>query len=255
MNISFIKSSIILSLVIFLLAPVYGQTCTDNSECAAGLYCEKYPGNCAGVGMCAPRPEACITLWDPVCGCDGVTYGNACDAAAFGVNVRYGGECVPGPPCSSSSTCNVGYYCDKAYGDCDGQGTCEPVPTGECPQTFAPVCGCDGVTYAGECEAAKALTSVAHVTECSPPTCLGNDDCSMFDYCHKADGDCDGTGVCEAIPAGCPEVLSPVCGCDNVTYVNDCEAAAAGVSVAYAGECSSSACLNNDDCIGPGSYC
>jgi hypothetical protein len=43
--------------------------------------------------MCAPIPDACITLWDPVCGCDEVTYGNECEADRAGVSIDHHGEC------------------------------------------------------------------------------------------------------------------------------------------------------------------
>ena len=68
--------------------------CNDNGECMPGFYCAKMKGDCGGQGHCSPRPEVCITLYDPVCGCDGVTYGNACEAARAGVSVAYDGPCM-----------------------------------------------------------------------------------------------------------------------------------------------------------------
>jgi hypothetical protein len=60
----------------------------------SGMFCDKPVGDCDGLGVCRPRPEACITLWDPVCGCDGRTYGNSCEAAAAGVSVAARGWCA-----------------------------------------------------------------------------------------------------------------------------------------------------------------
>ena len=68
--------------------------CNDNADCEPGSYCAKMKGDCGGRGHCSPRPEVCPTVMLPVCGCDGITYGNACEAAQSGVSVAYDGLCT-----------------------------------------------------------------------------------------------------------------------------------------------------------------
>jgi hypothetical protein len=67
--------------------------CFNNFDCGMGFYCAKSAGNCYGSGICVPTPTICPTLWDPICGCNGITYPNECVAAIHGASVDYKGEC------------------------------------------------------------------------------------------------------------------------------------------------------------------
>ena len=59
--------------------------------------------------------------------------------------------------------------------------------------------------------------------------------CEDEEFCNfEPDADCGGTdrgGVCESRPDVCNAIYDPVCGCDNRTYSNACQAHSEGVSV------------------------
>ena len=163
----------------------------------------------------------------------------------------------PGDPSASSDrcgglegrTCEADEYCHYAPADicgaADATGECRATPD-VCPMVIAPVCGCDGRTYDNACQANAAGTSVASNGRCGanePEACGGllGLSCDEGEYCHYTPdamcGAADATGECRTPPDGCYDVWAPVCGCDGATYGNDCEANAAGTSVASEGRC------------------
>jgi hypothetical protein len=136
--------------------------CTSNSDCAADSFCSGT--TCGGAGTCARRPEACTALYQPVCGCDGRNYGNACAAANHGIRVASSGECAPAPrACRTNAECGPASMCSAAT--CGGPGTCRQI-TVRCSSESIPVCGCDGTTYNNECMAFTAGQNVAYQGAC-----------------------------------------------------------------------------------------
>ena len=70
--------------------------------------------------------------------------------------------------------------------------------------------------------------------------CTTNDDCSQDGFCEKVTCDAP-AGECRRRPTLCAQEQRPTCGCDGITYLDDCLRRAAGVSSSTPGECDASA--------------
>jgi hypothetical protein len=225
-----------------------------------GEYCD-YPvqahcGAADGPGVCRKVPDTCKGDIDPVCGCDGNTYGNACEAAQAAVSVGAEGLCpsTGGPYCyiGSVNQCADDEYCyyerGTHCGAADAPGACVKLPKA-CTAESPPAHSCDGNTYLNVCVAgAEGHAVMAPDDWSSPRRCSiavdGLNPCETGEYCALAPeahcGAADAFGVCVQSPTACTKELDPVCGCGGNTYSNPCEAARAGVSVSYRGACSTS---------------
>jgi hypothetical protein len=76
-----------------------GQQCggLDGAQCPTGEFCEFSVGDVCGfadaMGICTTIPSTCPTDDNPVCGCDGTTYENACGARRAAISVDHEGPC------------------------------------------------------------------------------------------------------------------------------------------------------------------
>jgi hypothetical protein len=157
---------------------------------------------------------ACPLVWAPVCGCDGVTYGNDCEAQFYGgVTSWTNGECALGG-CMDMSNLDFG-LCDMFLGYTWLGSGCGPVS------------GCgyviDNIDY-------------------SPNFYQSPWECQQI--CGSPETDCINQGqIEEGFLVDCAPIIDPVCGCNGVNYDNACQAYYyGGVTTFTIGSCDSSSC-------------
>lgn len=256
--------------------------CFGDDDCPFAFQC--IDGICEMSDEEDPPEECeCDTDYNPVCGEDGITYPNACEAACFNVSIAYQGECETqgGQACVFDTDCAPDELCSD-------EGQCIPAPDCPCPDEYAPVCGDDLRTYANVCEMECYGAVLLHEGPCGDeeascePICrrintgaatefwwvdscsqeqLTQDDCMGCDaVCLFADMRIEGwysscgssliqIADC-APPCGCEAIWEPVCTLGLETYPNACEALCAGERIAYVGECDPrrEGCDSNSEC-------
>lgn len=152
----------------------------------------------------------CDDIEDPVCGCDGVTYYNSCEAFYGGGVTTYGTNA-----CDDSTCFEIPEY--AYFGECS-----MPLGWARMENGCVEMSGCGYISQYGYDYSSLFFSSSY---EC-------------FNYCIQSVELCINNSIIDSTMA-CIEIYDPVCGCDSITYSNSCYATYYGGVTSYTpGECS-----------------
>lgn len=136
----------------------------DDATCESIAPLERTGGSCAtgaSVSYCA---EGCER--DADCASLGADF--ACEGGVCAPSCEAGPGPSAGDSCNPTEGCAEGLRCEAS--SCTALGACVADTEVTCDAIYAPVCGCDGVTYANECVAAGR--AILHGGECGAERCV-----------------------------------------------------------------------------------